>query len=158
MLTLALVVSLAGVAPAADESAHAADALDAFARECPAGKPKKRKYDDSTFALALEKLRTTKPEYTPRAWAVTCEYVILCNVNAWDSCPRLYGQPVSGTPVNGGELMILAEVASERDRGRGLYAVRAQDVGKKFGFYNGWALPTHRIAVIDGPPFEDPTR
>ena len=159
MHVLALLL-LAGPAPVAAADV-VADALPAFARECPPGKPKKRKYDDATFAAALAALpalRAKHPDWTPRAWAVTCEYVILCN-QQWpgDTCPRQYAYGQSGpqgTPVNGGELMLLFEVASEKAHGHGLYAFRAKDVGKRWTFYNAWALPTHRIAVIEGPALQ----
>jgi len=157
MHTLILLLSLAGAAPAAGRDDFA-DPLPAFARECPAGKPKKRNYDDATFAAAVAALRT-RTDVVPRAWAVTCERVTLCSRQVWggDTCPRtyVYGQPPGpqGNPANGGELMVLVEPDWEKP-GNALYAMRAKSVGSKWGIYHGWALPSMRIAVIEGPAFE----
>jgi hypothetical protein len=158
MITTALLLALTGPLPAADPSAQSGDPLASFARSCPAGKPKKRKYDAATFEVALRGLPRVDPGVVPRAWAVTCEYVILCSANVTGkTCPRVFGQPgPAGTPVNGGTLMLLFELPGEREKGVGLYAVRAQDVGKKIGFYNGWALPSHAVALVDGPPLPAP--
>jgi hypothetical protein len=154
MITTALLLALAGPLPAADPLAQGGDPLAQFARACPAGKPKKHKYDAATFEAALRGLPKVGAGIVPRAWAVTCEYVILCSRNvSGETCPRMYGEKgPAGTPVNGGTLMLLFELPGERAKGDALYAVRAQDVGKKIGFYNGWALPSHPVALVDGPP------
>jgi hypothetical protein len=155
MVSLMLVLTLAAAVPAAARE-EAADRPFGLARDCPAGTPKARKYDEATFTTALAALRK-RTDVIPRAWAVTCGSVVLCSQRPWgDSCPRIHGQSgPQGASVGAGELLVLVDFVPEKERGALPYALRAKDMGKKWSFSNGWILPSHRIAVVEGPAFGD---
>ena len=113
MTPLVIGLLLSAAAPTAEPQTDAtgADALDAIPRACEAGKPKKHKFAEADFAPALQKLRAAKRQFVPRAWAMTCEPMDLCNTTPSDyGCPHAYNQkPPFGNPVNGGELLILVD-------------------------------------------------
>jgi hypothetical protein len=68
MVSLMLVLTLAAAVPAAARE-EAADRPFGLARDCPAGTPKARKYDEATFTTALAALRK-RTDVIPRAWAL----------------------------------------------------------------------------------------